>query len=89
MNNNTTVKTLAQTSGILMGAFSLLEGLPQPYATYASYILMALGIIGLIGTRIPAPAEGSKWTLAYKVLSILSSNWGEAINESQTLRGKK
>lgn len=86
MSNQTA--TVAKAAAIPAGLFTLLATIPQPYATWVSYVLAAMAAIGMIATVIPAPDEGSKWMPLYRVLQFLASNYGEAINESQTLRGK-
>ena len=81
-----TVKPTIKVGGILVTVYTLLTQLPEPYPLYVSYVLMGLGVIGLIGTQVPAPKDGSKWWPAYTVLSYLAANWGSSINYAMELR---
>lgn len=87
MPEPTPVKTTAKTAGVASTILIALTQLPAPYNHWAGDALMAVGIVGIIGTQIPAPKEGSKWTPAYKVLSYLAANWGEALNAGMAARG--
>lgn len=90
MSEQTPVKTTAKTAGISTLLIGLTQ-LPAPYSHWAGDALMFVGILGIIGTQIPAPKEGSKWELAYRVLSFLAANWGQALNAGMAARstGKK
>lgn len=85
MTNQTPVKTTAKTVGLSTLLIGLTQ-LPEPYSHWAGNALMLVGILGIIGTQIPAPKEGSKWGPAYRVLSFLAANWGQAINAGMAAR---
>ena len=87
MPDTTPVKTTAKTATTVSAIVLALTQLPAPYSQWVGDALMGLGIIGLIGTQIPAPKEGSKWMPAYKVLSYLATNWGQAVNAGMAARG--
>lgn len=87
MADTTPVKTAAKTATTISTIVIALTQLPPPYSHWVGDVLMGLGIIGLVGTRIPAPEDGSRWMPAYRVLSYLASNWGEAVNAGMAARG--
>lgn len=76
---NPIMRLVGPSSIIGMIAF-LVMGLPQPYYEYAMTGLSVIGILSIIATRIPAPRPGSKLLLPYRILCLLSMNFGEAEN---------
>lgn len=87
MADTAPVKTTAKTATTVSAIIVALTQLPPPYSHWVGDALMGLGVIGLIGTQIPAPKEGSKWMPAYRVLSYLAANWGQAVNAGMATRG--
>lgn len=86
MAEQTPIKTAAKTTGIASTIILMLTQLPEPYAHWASIALMVIGVVGLIGTQIPAPDPKSRWMIPYQALSFLAANWGQAINASLAAR---
>lgn len=80
MADKQTLQTTAKAGSLASALIIALTQLPEPYSHYVGYVLTGVGIIGLIGTQIPAPPQNSKWMPAYRVLSYLAANWGQAIN---------
>lgn len=80
------MQTTTKAGGMAATIAILLTQLPEPYASWVSYALMGVGILGLISTQIPAPDPKSKLWPVYKVMSFLAANWGAAVNYALMLR---
>lgn len=79
----------AKATGVLAACVTALTQLPEPYSSWVGYGLIGVGIVGLVATQIPAPADGSRLMPVYRALSVLAANWGQAVNAGLMLRQKK
>ncbi|KFL87880.1 hypothetical protein AmDm5_1882 [Acetobacter malorum] len=67
----------AKIGGITAVVPLLFSAIPEPWSTVvASVVFVCAGI----AAAVPAPPVGSKWTLPYKLVSLIGINIGWAAN---------
>lgn len=70
------LKNIAPTSiaGIILG---FAYGLPQPYAHYATLVIVGLFCLSILLKNVPSPPLNSKWRIVYLALLMFSASFGE------------
>lgn len=81
-----TTRALAAASALPV----LVSFLPPQYSHAVMIVCVVMASVGLAATQIDIPKDDKTYKrYFYRVLSLLASNWGKAINAAILLRGKK
>lgn len=67
----------AKIGGITAVVPLLFSAIPEPWSTVVASVIV---ICGGIAATVPTPPVGSKWTLPYKLVSVIGLNFGWAAN---------
>ena len=89
-DNTPTTSPVTQTAKALSFGLSLpalASAIPEPYAHWVYYAAIVIAAFAMAATQIPPPSNpNSKLWGAYRVISFLARNSGEAANAAVMLK---
>lgn len=76
-DKKTVLVNTSKIGGIAVVVPLALSAIPEPWGTIVASVIIVCG--GVVAA-VPPPAQGSKWTIPYKIVSFAGINFGWAIN---------